>query len=45
MQKPTERELRRFIADCNARRAGSAAFQKSARCAALRMARSNWPTA
>jgi hypothetical protein len=37
--KPTEAELRRFIADCNTRRMAWAAFQKGTRRSALRMLR------
>lgn len=38
---PTPTDLRRFIADCNTRRAGWAAFQNGTRRAAERMARSS----
>ena len=37
--KPTDLELRRFIADCNTRRLGWALFQKNTRRTALRILR------
>lgn len=37
--QPTDDQLRRFLADCNARRLGWALFQKNTRRTALRMLR------
>ncbi|MCX4911873.1 hypothetical protein [Streptomyces sp. NBC_00878] len=39
MPEPTDDQIRRFVADCNARRMGWASFQRSGRRAALRMIR------
>ena len=39
MATPTPDEIRRFLAHCNARRAGWAGFQTGTRRAALRMVR------
>lgn len=39
MDQPTHTEKHRFLADCNARRAGWASFQRSTRRSAERLVR------